>query len=427
MRTLRLVRHLASAGWRIGVVTLTVDTMRPGSALDPALVARVPPDVHIARAPALRPFERATAALKGRRKAGPGPAAQAAPAQPARAGSPSAPRRFVSRVQRVVKACMALPDRDVSWWLPAVIRGYRLARTPRADVIYSSGPPFTAHFVAAAVARLTGTPWVADFRDPWARAPWREDRLELERRAWSVLERFVVTRADAVVFATETNRRDFAEHYGPQHASRFVAIPNGCDVTDFAGLAPRPGAHDGRLVMLHAGSLYGARSPEGLFRALARAVAKRRIDPDRFRLRFIGRLGSVDVMALARQAGVGGLIDIVGQVPRRESLQEMLDASALLILQPVTTVSIPAKLYEYLVAGRPILALAEPGGETANLVLRSGVGVVALAEDEDAIEAALVAVVDRSQQPGVPVAPQLYDGALRAAELEHVLRTAMSA
>jgi hypothetical protein len=102
----------------------------------------------------------------------------------------------------------------------------------------------------------------------------------------------------------------------------------------------------------------------------------------------------------------------------------MLDASALLILQPVTTVAIPAKLYEYLAAGRPILALAEPDGDTAELVLRSGRGIVALAEDDDAVEAALVAVVERAQQPATPISPQLYDGTLRAAELEQVLLAA---
>jgi glycosyltransferase involved in cell wall biosynthesis len=428
MRTLRLVRHLAAAGWRVGVVTMTVETMRPGSMLDQSLLARVPEGVRVTRAPALRPFERATAALKGRPLAASAPAPAAATdataSEQPRAGQPTAGRGLLSSIKRCVKACLMLPDRDVSWWLPAVVRGYRLIGTGRCDVIYSSGPPFTAHFVAAALSRLTGTPWVADFRDPWARAPWREDRLEFERRAWGVLERFVVTRAHTVVFTSERNRRDFAEHYGPEHAARFVLIPNGCEATDFAGLTARAGTHGGRVVMLHAGSLYGARSPEGLFRALARAIAKRRIDPERFRLRFIGRPGSVDVQGMARRAGVEGLLEMAGQVPRRDSLQEMLDASALLILQPVTTVAIPAKLYEYLAAGRPILALAEPDGDTAELVLRSGRGIVALAEDDDAVEAALVAVVERAQQPATPISPQLYDGTLRAAELEQVLLAA---
>lgn len=421
MRTLRLVRHLAKTGWGVDVVTMAEETFRPGAVLDSALLDKVPPQVIVTRAPALRPLERSSAALRGRRWRGQA-SARTAPRRTEAGASAHAGARHLSRLKRAVSACFTLPDREVSWWLPAVVQGYRRTRARRPDVIYSSGPPFTAHFVGAALSRLSGSPWVADFRDPWARAPWREDRFAFERRAWAILERLVVSRASAVVFATETNRRDFARQYGPAVASRFFVVANGCDVTEFEGLSRRAGTHGNRVVLLHAGSLYGARSPAGLFRALARAIANRRIDPDRFRLRFIGRLGAgLDVSAHAQRMGIEHVIEFVGQVPRRDSLQEMLDASALLILQPVTTVSIPAKLYEYLATGRPILALAEPGGETAELVTRSGIGLVARAEDERAIEEALV-VVANCTGASAPAPRDLYDGDVRAAELEQILR-----
>jgi glycosyltransferase involved in cell wall biosynthesis len=172
-----------------------------------------------------------------------------------------------------LRAVAAVPDREVSWLLPAIAAAWRTARRQRPDVIYSSGPPFTAHLVGAVLARLAGRPWVADFRDPWARAPWREDRFAFEKRAWTILERAIVTRADAVLFVTETNRRDFADCYGETVAARFHVVPNGCDLADFDGLtaAPPPA---GRFVLLHAGSLYGARNPAPLLRALRNAIAR---------------------------------------------------------------------------------------------------------------------------------------------------------
>lgn len=423
MRTLRLVRHLVGLGWRVEAVTLTTDGFRPGTVVDQALSAKVPPSVAVTRARPLRPFERITSLLKRKvaaSTAAPGPQAPSAPRPASSAAAPGT----LTTIRRAVTAALALPDREVSWILPAVWRAWQTARTSPPDVIYSSGPPFSAHFVGMLLGRLLGRPWVADFRDPWARAPWRDDRFRFEVKAWSRLEALVVRRAHAVVFATETNCRDFSRQY-PSLASRFHVVPNGCDVTDFAGLAPRTGRHGGRFVLLHAGSLYGARNPAVLFRAAASAIAKGRIDGSRFTLRFIGRLGvpGVDLPAVARELGLGDVAEFASHMPRRDSLQEMLDASALLIVQPVTTVSIPAKLYEYMVAGRPILALAEPGGETSELIVRTGAGLSVLADDERAIEDALVSLVEGSGT-FVPVHPRAYDGDLRAAELQLILAKA---
>jgi glycosyltransferase involved in cell wall biosynthesis len=296
-------------------------------------------------------------------------------------------------------------------------------------VIYSSGPPFTAHLAAAAMARLLGKPWVADFRDPWARAPWRDDRFAFERYAWAVCERLVVTRADATIFATRTNRQEFARHYGPAIDARFHVVGNGCDVSEFQGLESHRQREE--FVLLHAGSLYGARNPAALFKAISRAIASGAIAPGTFRLRFIGRVGlpGIDLPALVRELGLEAVVDFIPQMPRRAVLQQIVNASALLIVQPVTTVSVPGKLYEYLAAGRPVLALAEPGGETADLVESCPGSVAVSADDEAAIEAALIRIIEHAHagMPTVPPDPQLYDGRLRAAEIATILRTAAAA
>jgi len=273
------------------------------------------------------------------------------------------------------------------------------------------------------VSRLTGAPWVADFRDPWARAPWREDRFEFERRAWARFERIVATRADRVVFVTGTNRDDFAQAHGAEVAARFALVSNGCDPREFDALQAAPRVAPALFVLLHAGSLYGARNPAGLLRAVAAAMASGALDKATFRLRFLGRVGvpGVNLPAVARELGLGDVVEFVSHVPRRDSLQQMKDASALLIVQPVTTVSIPAKLYEYMAAGRPILALAEPGGETAALVERSRGGVTVLADDETAVAAGLLDVVRLARDGFTPVDPRFYDGDVRASELQAIL------
>lgn len=426
LRTLRLLRHLARSGSDVEVLTISPDTYRAGTVTDPALLAQVPDGVRVTRAAAIRPVERLWAWLRRGRTGRAHDRPRRSSATVAEAGPPPTRLLSIRRLQRACSALLSVPDREVSWIVPAVVRGCGSAkRTGRPDIIYSSGPPYSAHVAAACLAAVLRRPWVADFRDPWARAPWREDRFRFEKRAWSMLERGVVRRTDAAVFVTEANRADFAAHHGEALARRFHVVPNGCDAADFDGLVPRPSAD--RFVLLHAGSLYGARDPSSLFRAIAEAAAAETIDRGAFRIRLIGRIGipGVDLPGLIRQLGLEDLVEIIPHMPRRMVLQEMLDASALLIVQPVTRVSIPGKLYEYLAARRPILALAEPDGDTAALVNRSGAGVVVPPADETGIRHALAQLLAGGVRR-LDTDPSLYDGALRASELGAILQRAAS-
>ena len=109
-----------------------------------------------------------------------------------------------------------------------------------------------------------------------------------------------------------------------------------------------------------------------------------------------------------------------GPVSRDESLRAMQSASALLLLQPGTTVSVPGKLFEYLATGRPILALTEES-ETAELVRASGVGVAVLPDDEAAIAGGLLAMLAFGRRPLPSVPRTLWDGRVRARETAEIL------
>lgn len=422
LRTVRLVRHLAEAGFMQDVLTLAPASYRPGAVIDAARASAIPAGVRVLHATALRPFAKLSAAI--RRAVPARPVRSETSASTAQSAGVSAGR--LATLRRAVGACLTLPDAEASWILPAVACGIRRVRSARPDVIYSSGPPFSAHVVAAVLAKILRRPWVADFRDPWARAPWREDRFAFEKRAWAVLERLIVERAAGVVFVTQANRDDFAAAYGPSLAARFHVVPNGCDLSDFRDLVPRPPA--GRFVLLHAGSLYGARDPSALFRAVARGVATGVIDRRTFRVRLIGRVGlpALQLPQLLRELALEEVVEMVPHMPRGQVLQEMVDASALLVVQPITKLSVPGKLYEYLAAGRPILALAEPDGETAAVLRRTRAGVVAPPSDEDGILHALGGMINRAGLARISSDPGLYDGAARARELAATLRVIAS-
>jgi glycosyltransferase involved in cell wall biosynthesis len=415
MRTLRLVRHLHEEGWQVSVLTGALATYLPGTPVEPALEAQVPAGVQVMQVRAVRPFSAFEGMLRRVR-----PRVEASDSAPGprdgtgRSGTRTGWKSRVRAARDLVETALDIPDKESGWVAPAIARGVRyMASAGRPDVIYSSAPPWSGQAVALALARFSRRPWVADFRDPWARAPWREWRRAFRQRAASLLERRVVGRADAVLFVTEANRAEFAAVYGTAAAGRFQLVPNGCDPAELQSLPLLPSRDE--FVLLHAGTFYGARSPMPVIEAVARAVNRGALDRRRFRLRLLGNISvSVDVPAECARLGIPEVVEFVPRVTRAESLREMKSASALLLVQIGTTVSVPGKAYEYLAAGRPILSLSEEG-ETSSLVRASGIGVSVRpdAPPED-LEAALLQVVALAGRPFLAAPPELYDGRVHA-------------
>lgn len=308
---------------------------------------------------------------------------------------------------------LSIPDKESGWIAPAALRGLRhMLTTGRPDVIYSSAPPWSGHVVAWVLGVLSRRPWVADFRDPWARAPWRNWR-PLRRNAVAALERCVIRRADTVFFVTRGNLSEFADFYGPTAAQRFHLVPNGCDPVEFESVAPLPPRD--AFVLLHAGSLYGGRTPLPVIHAIARAINRGALERTRFRLRLLGDISlRMDLPAECRRLGIEDVVEFAPRVRRAESLRELKSATALLLVQPGTTVSIPGKVYEYLAAGRPVFALAEEG-DTAELVRATRIGVSVRPDDPvEKIESALLELVALAGRPYGAPSRELYDGRAHA-------------
>ena len=422
-RTLRFVRHIDAEGWPTAVLTGKPSRYRKGTPVDAGLLERVPSRVHVVRTGVLRPIDALGTLLRaggsspskpaGRPTASAGETGAAKPARPS----------LVRSIKQYLDVVATIPDAEVGWLLPTVLRGLRLSRQWGPEVIYSSAPPWTGHLVAGAVALLTGRPWVADFRDPWARAPWRSARVHpFANRAAARLERWAVEHAAAILFTTEAVRSEFASRYGERYSARFFVVPNGCDASMFDGV---PSVEPESFVLLHAGSLYGGRDPQPLFRAIASAIAAGKIDRSRFRLRLLGAvsLGDTNLQRAAAEMGLDDVIELVPRADHRASLQAMRAASALLLLQPGTTMSVPAKLYEYMAAGKRMFAICDEG-ETAALVRASGAGTVAPPRDPAALEAALVAFVNAKGVSDARPDRALFDGAIGAARTAAIVEAA---
>jgi len=393
-RTLAFSRHLGRYGWQPLVLTVTAGA-HERTAVDQ--LGDIPPEVGVVRTPAI---DAARHLAVGGRYWGP----------------------------------LAIPDRWSSWWLSAVPRGLGLVRKHRPAAIWSTYPIATAHRIGASLARLTGVPWVADFRDPMVEyfpetGQWFpiDDR---QRHARLAVEQRVARRASAAVFCTDAARAIVSERYPWLPAARLHTIANGYEESAFAA-AERlslPGSPAGKSVLLHSGTVYPGpdRDPTALFRALGQLADEGVITPANFELRLRDPSRASYFEALVRQEGVQALVTIQPALPYREALGEMLAADGLLLLQGLTSnPAIPAKLYEYLRAGRPILGLVHPAGEAAAALRRIGFRSLCPLTDVAAIKALVRHWLEARDvlQAGLPARGEVsrFSREAQAAELATVL------
>jgi hypothetical protein len=398
-RPLHFVRHLVRRGFRVTVLT---GVPPRGERRDDGLLAQVPGEARIVRAPLKDPF-RAWDALKrwsGIASAAPR-ASNGAAAPTAADGNGARPR--AARWRDVVSEALALPDRWLAWIPVATAQAALALRGDEPDLIFSTSPPHSAHLVGVALRGLFSAPLVVDFRDPWIGNPFRVYASERGRRLDAALERRVVGEAAQIVLNTPALERAFRRRHDV--GARARTIPNGFDPEAFADLPPPAGGGTpGAVEIAHWGQLYGLRSGRFLLQALARL---RTSDPDAYaRTRVVFR-GSIDgepaFRAQAAALGIVDALDLAGSLPHAQALARQRASDVLLLLGPEhedPEVQVPAKLYEYLAARRPILSLSRAGGAIEEILRLADVPFErAEPDDPDAIAAALARVVRRRAAP----------------------------
>lgn len=320
---------------------------------------------------------------------------------------------------------LALPDRWASWLLGAIPAGLAIVRRQRPDVIWSTYPIATAHLAALLLRRLTGLPWVADLRDPMIDDSHPSGRLRRAAAAW--IEARVVRHATRVVLTTPGALRSYRARYPATPPERFRLIENGYDEESFTGLTPAPALPDTPFTLLHSGVIYPSeRDPAPLFEALAALRARGLLSSAGFRLRLRAPVHEALLRALAERHGLSDLVEILPHLPYREALAEMLAADGLLVLQASNcNDQVPAKLYEYLRARRPILALTDPAGDTAGLLRAHGIDTIARLDDSAAIAAGLARFLELAAGGRAPSAPmervRAAERRQRAAQLADLL------
>lgn len=287
------------------------------------------------------------------------------------------------------------PDRYSSWYPFAVRKGRTAIRETAPAAIYSTYPVFTAHMVARNLARRSGLPWIADFRDP---APEHYEPGYEALRLASRVDRAAIEEADVLIFATERMRELYLDRYRGCDPGKAVVIENGYDEDRLEALSQAGRTTGETFDILHSGAIYPrGRDITCLLEALAHGPSH---TPDgrliRLRLRG-GRKSETHEKPLdtrIEQLGLGERVQFLPPCSYNEALEEMGRSDALLLLQGrLFDYQIPGKAYEYAATDRPILTLGGPEGATAARMASMGASVIGDVDDPVSIGEALARLV----------------------------------
>lgn len=297
-------------------------------------------------------------------------------------------------------AWMAYPDRWVSWLLGAIPSGLRLIWIYRPKVIWSTYPISTAHLIGFLLHKLTRVPWVADFRDPMTEGELGSaDQHPTDAITWKIrrwLERLIVLNCTKLVLVAPGALSMYQKRYPEVPASRWMLISNGYDEESFITaerLIAETREESTRLLLLHSGLLYaevGDRNPSLFFAALANLRQAGKVDASS--LRVVLRASGHDDLyrGLICEKGLDDMVFLEPSISYIDALAEMLRADGLVLVQgSVSNPNIPAKLYEYLRARRPIFALTDEKGDTAAVLRSVKVGTLASLDSVSSIELGL--------------------------------------
>ncbi len=362
-RALRLVRRLPALGWKPTVLTLARGADGQN---DPSLEAFLPADADVRRGYASGWLFRAIDGVKHRWSHAVGRAVGAG--QPAGGGRAGLLRRAIYAAEDLLEGSTVGDE-----WLPFLPSGVRAGDAILADeqhaLVYACGDPNSAYLAAWWLARRHDLPLVLDLRDPWALDPtiralkrpwarWLEDRIE----------RRVIGDATRVILNTDASHKLYVRAYPDQPADKFEVVHNAYDEDLVVDARP---ARPERFTVAHFGNYHRLRRARVFLDGLRR-FAEHRADRPRF-----VNYGEFrpDDLEHARAIGLGDAVEVRGYVPYRECLEHLRAAHVLLLEQRNDEgVQIPGKLYDYLMARRPILSLSKNRELTAVLE-RTGAGV----------------------------------------------------
>ena len=322
---------------------------------------------------------------------------------------PLSPRFFHSVLEKLtskefskrVMENIFIPDSRIIWALSAFFYGLWAIRKYDVKLIYSTSPPHSVHLAALLLKKITGLQWVSDFRDPWTKDFLLNPRNSLVEWLHEQMEKKVFKNADRVISVTDQIR----EEYGGLDwidTDHLVTIYNGYDSDDFIDTVATEGKSN-KFIITYTGSIYAGVYPKNFYLALALFLKDNPSFKDRVVIKFLGVMDSnieFEIKGLLKDNAI-----FLGYISHEEAIKAMVESDCNLVTFPMDkrfSYAAGGKIFEYLAAGRPILAVVPPG-VAANIVKSTRTGVVIHESDPEELSNKLkgaISEIERMKREG---------------------------
>jgi len=392
-RVVKFCKYLVKSGWQPEI--LTVESGKHSN-LDEGLAGDISGVSNVVRSSSLEPHTLFNL-LAGKKTTEPGTAHK----------TPDGRQSAMQTVGEYIRLNVFIPDARIGWYPFARHAGIKMLEENKPDLIFSTAPPYTVHLVARSLSRKFGIPWVADFRDPWVenyayntvpRFPW-------VKAINQVMEKQILRAADAVICATPGQLAIQSGKIEAQHRNKFHLITNGYDY-----VPPDNLENTGTFNLSYFGTLSAQRLPPALLPALQQLCEQNKEFADNFFFRLIGRFPP-EVESRIRQSLPEKNIQIKHHIPHRELAPLLQQKQVMLVLVdavPFNELIIPAKIFEILPTGNPMLNIAPVHGDAAALIHSTGSGTSCDPQDQPGIQSAILTMFKLWQSGNLGRGTQRY-------------------
>ncbi|MBL7558856.1 glycosyltransferase family 4 protein [Olleya sp. YSTF-M6] len=277
---------------------------------------------------------------------------------------------LIERLMLFVRGNFFIPDARKNWVKPSVNYLSTYILDFNIDTIITSGPPHSLHLIGIQLQQKLGVKWIADFRDPWTSIGYHK-QLKLTKtsaKKHKNLEYKVLNSANQIIVTSPSTKTEF-EQITNQSIS---VITNGYDKEEVV-----VNQLDKKFTLSHIGSLLSKRNPQVLWKVLQDLKQEDQDFANQFQLNLVGSVGEEILQSIAK-FDLTNSLNNVGYLTHIEAIEYQKKSQLLLLIEidsEDTKAIIPGKIFEYMVANRPIIAIGPKGADVASIIKDTNTGV----------------------------------------------------
>lgn len=375
-RWLKFTKYLRELGWEPIIYTAQNGEV---AVVDESLSKDIPPNTLVLKTPIWEPYD-VYKKFMGQKKG-----------EKMSAGMLNETKKsgFLSSIAMWVRGNFFIPDARRYWIKPSVKYLSDCLKTNSVDVIISSGPPHSMHWIAWGIKqKFPQLKWVADFRDPWTNIDFYED-LKLTFIADGIhkrMEKKVLQESDAVISVGQTMQDEFKAILNDvSQNKKFTVITNGFDEEDKVNTSIQK---DEYFTIAHIGTLNKSRNPFILWKALSELVKEQTEFSKKMRIKLVGKV-DFSVLESINEFGLKNHLIQIDYLPHNKIIEELQKSHANLLLVNQTKNAkgiITGKIFEYLLAGSPVLAIGPNDGDLAHILTQTQGGSISDFNDSETLK-----------------------------------------